>query len=69
MKQIMNVFSFIQWNRYFNSVNDEIFHSTRLALLNGTFHFSPHENICTIALLNIQYLCNMKYMNKYTAFF
>ena len=26
------------------------------ALLNGTFHLSPHENICTIALINIHYL-------------
>ena len=22
------------------------------ASLNGTFHLSPHENICTIALIN-----------------
>ena len=28
------------------------------ALLNGTFHLSPHENICTIALINIHYLYN-----------
>ena len=26
------------------------------ASLNGTFHLSPHENICTIALINIHYL-------------
>ena len=24
--------------------------------LNGTFHLSPHENICTIALINIHFL-------------
>ena len=61
IKQIMNVFfSFVQWNKYFHSVKDEMFHSTRLQLgfasLNGTFHLSPHENICTIALINIHYL-------------
>ena len=28
------------------------------ASLNGTFHLSPHENICTIALINIHYLYN-----------
>ena len=27
--------------------------------LNGTFHLSPHENICTIALINIHYLYNI----------
>ena len=26
------------------------------ASLNGTLHLSPHENICTIALINIHYL-------------
>ena len=29
------------------------------ASLNGTFHLSPHENICTIALINIHYLYNI----------
>ena len=28
------------------------------AELNGAFHLSPHENICTIALINIHYLYN-----------
>jgi hypothetical protein len=27
--------------------------------LNGTFHLSPHENILTIALINIHYLYNI----------
>ena len=36
IKQIMNVFSFVQWNKYFHSVKAE---------LNGTFHLEPHENI------------------------
>jgi hypothetical protein len=36
-----------RWNVPFNSA---------VALLNGTFHLSPHENILTIALINIHYL-------------
>jgi hypothetical protein len=56
IKQIMNVFiramvrifSFGErWNVPFNSA---------VASLNGTFHLSPHENILTIALINIRYL-------------
>ena len=31
------------------------------ASLNGTFHLSPHENICTIALINIHYLYTILY--------
>ena len=39
----MNVFSFVQLNKYFHSVKDEKC-SIQLgfASLNGTFHFSPH---------------------------
>jgi hypothetical protein len=52
IKQIMNfiramvrIFSFGErWNVPFNSA---------VASLNGTFHLSPHENILTIALINI----------------
>ena len=55
IKQIMNVFSFVQWNKYFHSVKDEMFHS-----LNGTFHLSPHNNIFTIALINIHYLYTIR---------
>ena len=60
IKQIMNVFiramvrifSFGErWNVPFNSA---------VASLNGTFHLSPHENILTIALINIHYLYNIK---------
>ena len=56
IKQIMNVFiramvrifSFGErWNVPFNSA---------IASLNGTFHLSPHENIFSIALINIHYL-------------
>jgi hypothetical protein len=58
IKQIMNVFiramvrifSFGErWNVPFNSA---------VASLNGTFHLSPHQNILTIALINIHYLYN-----------
>ena len=55
IKQIMNVFSFVQWNKYFHSVKDESTIQLGFASLNGTFHLSPHENICTIALINIHY--------------
>jgi hypothetical protein len=56
IKQIMNVFIRAmvkifsigdRWNVPFNSA---------VASLNGTFHLSPHENILTIALININYL-------------
>ena len=30
------------------------------ASLNRTFHLSPHENICTIALITIHYLYTME---------
>ena len=29
IKQILNVFSFVQWYKYFHEVKDEMFHSTR----------------------------------------
>ena len=60
IKQIMNVFiramerifSFGErWNVPFNEA---------VASLNGTFHLSPHENILTIALINIHYLYNVQ---------
>ena len=63
IKQIMNVFiramvrifSFGErWNVPFNSA---------VASLNGTFHLSPHENILTIALINIHYLYILKLSN------
>ena len=54
----MNVFSFVQWNIYFHSVKDEMLDiQLGFVSLNGTFHLSPpQENMCTIALINIQYL-------------
>ena len=33
VKQIMNVFSFVQWDKYFLSVKDEMYHSTPLCLV------------------------------------
>ena len=59
IKQTMNVFicavvrisSFGErWNVLFNSA---------ITSLNSTFHLSPHENILTIALINIHYLYNI----------
>ena len=56
IKQIMNVFSFVQWNKYFIRWKMKCTIHLGFASLNGTFHLSPHENICTIALINIHYL-------------
>ena len=45
---MVRIFSFGErWNVLFNSA---------VASLNRTFHLSPHENILTIALINIHYL-------------
>ena len=55
IRAMVRIFSFGErWNVPFNSA---------VASLNGTFHLSPHENILTIALINIHYLYNM-----YTAY-
>ena len=48
-------FSFVQWNKYKMKCSIQL----GFASLNGTFHLSPHENICTIALINIHYLYNI----------
>ena len=47
--------------RIFSFGKDGVFQSTRLRLVDwnhmiGTLHLSPHENILTIALINIHYL-------------
>jgi hypothetical protein len=64
IKQIMNVFiramvrifSFGErWNVPLNSA---------VASLNGTFHLSPHENILTIALINIHYLYTIHFTSE-----
>ena len=34
----------------------------QLFSLNRTFHLSPHENICTIALITIHYLYTIAYL-------
>ena len=52
-RAMVRIFSFGErWNVPFNSA---------VASLNGTFHLSPHENILTIALINIHYLYNLKH--------
>ena len=50
-------FSFVRWYIYFHSVKIENC-STQLGLasLNRTLHLSPHENICTIAVITIHYM-------------
>ena len=51
LRAMVRIFSFGErWNVPFNSA---------VASLNGTFHLSPHENILTIALINIHYLYNI----------
>ena len=52
IRAMVRIFSFGErWNVPFNSA---------VASLNGTFHLSPHENILTIALINIDhYLHNI----------
>ena len=51
IRAMVRIFSFGErWNVPFNSA---------VASLNGTFYLSPHENILTIALINIHYLYNM----------
>ena len=48
IRAMVRIFSFGErWNVLFNSA---------IASLNRTFHLSPHENILTIALINIHYL-------------
>ena len=57
----MNLFSFVQWNKYFHEVKDEMFHLTQLRLVEWT---SPHENIYTITLINIHYLYTIPALEK-----
>ena len=56
IRAMVRIFSFgKRWNVPFNSA---------VASLNGTFHLSPHENILTIALINIHYLYNRMTVGK-----
>ena len=56
LRAMVRIFSFGErWNVPFNSA---------VASLNGTFHLSPHENILTIALINIHYLYNNRCSRK-----
>jgi hypothetical protein len=53
LRAMVRIFSFGErWNVPFNSA---------VASLNGTFHLSLHENILTIALINIHYLYTIQY--------
>jgi hypothetical protein len=66
IRAMVRIFSFGErWNVPFNSA---------VASLNGTFHLSPHENILTIALINIHYLytirhCMYKTIHHYTTLY
>ena len=56
IRAMVRIFSFGErWNVLFNSA---------IASLNRTFHLSPHENILTIALINIHYLYIIKHEAK-----
>ena len=56
LRAMVRIFSFGErWNVPFNSA---------VASLNGTFHLSPHENILTIALINIHYLYTVQGVSK-----
>ena len=51
----------------FNSCDGtSIFIQRGKAELNRTFHLSPHENICTIALITIHYLYNIGQLYYYS---
>ena len=55
IRAVVRIFSFGErWNVLFNSA---------IASLNRTFHLSPHENVHTIALINIHYLYKYKAYN------
>ena len=61
IKQIMTVSHSCNWTNKFHLVKDDMYHSTRLRLIewNISSFTSPHENICTIGLINIYYLHNI----------
>ena len=53
IRAMVRIFSFGErWNVPFNSA---------VVSLNGTFHLSPHENILTIARINIHYLYTIQH--------
>jgi hypothetical protein len=55
IRAMVRIFSFGErWNVPFNSA---------IASLNGTFRLSPHENILTIARINIHYLYNITWIS------
>ena len=61
----MNVFIRAMVSIYFHSVKDEnVLFNSAIASLNRTFHLSPHENILTIALINIHYLYSIPIIHR-----
>ena len=59
IKQIMNVFTRAMARIFSFGERRNVPFNSAVASLNGTFHLSPHENILTIALINIHYLYNI----------
>ena len=53
IQQIMNAFSFVQWNKYFHSVQDEMYHLTPLHLV--------ERNISSFTSWKYLYHCTHKY--------
>ena len=53
------------YSEYLMSNDKDLFWCYIKQTLNGTFHLSPHENICTIALINIHYLYTIALINVY----
>ena len=56
VKQIMNVLHSCNGENIFMSQKMECSIQLDFTSLNGTFYLSTHENILTIALINIHYL-------------
>jgi hypothetical protein len=63
IKQIMNVFIRAMVRIFSFGERLNVPFNSAVASLNGTFHLSPHENILTIALINIHNLYSIKLMN------
>ena len=59
IKKIMNVFHSCNGTNIFIRRKMKCSIQLGFASLNGTFHLSPHKNICTTALINIHYLYNI----------
>ena len=50
----------------FHSVKDQMYHSTQFRLVEWNISLSPHENICTIGLINLHYLLLFQNLRFYS---